>query len=79
MSEMNERSGAAAGSIAKDAAARGMELALIPMKDVPPLALDFLRHLAKKVGDDVVQARHPVAVGSNRTLRVPGRSARIVQ
>ena len=50
MSEMNERSGAAAGSIAKDAAARGMELALIPMKDVPPLALDFLRHLAKKVG-----------------------------
>ena len=46
----DEPSGASGGSIAKDAAARGMELALIPMKDVPPLALDFLRHLAKKVG-----------------------------
>lgn len=50
MSETNERSVASTGSIAKDAAARGMELALIPMKDVPPLALDFLGHLAKKVG-----------------------------
>lgn len=41
---------ASAGSIARDAVSRGVELAMIPMKDLPPLAMEFLRHLAKKVG-----------------------------
>jgi hypothetical protein len=47
-----EPSPASAGSAigVKDAVERGVQLATIPMKDVPPLAIEFLRHLAKKVG-----------------------------
>lgn len=52
MNDENERSVASAGSAtaAADAVKRGVELATVPMKDVPPLAIEFLRHLARKVG-----------------------------
>lgn len=52
MNDTNERSVASAGSATEvaDAVRRGVQLATIPMKDVPPLAIEFLRHLAKKVG-----------------------------
>ncbi len=48
----NEPSPASAGSAigVKDAVERGVQLATIPVKDVPLLAREFLWHLAKKVG-----------------------------
>ena len=47
-----EPSPASAGSAigARDAVERGIQLATIPMKDVPLLAREFLWHLAKNVG-----------------------------
>ena len=50
--EVDEMSAASRGSATAvaDAVERGVHLATIPMKDVPPLAIEFLRHLARKVG-----------------------------
>ena len=50
MSDENERSVASTGSIAMDAVDRGIEMANTPMGKLPPLSIDFLRHLAGKVG-----------------------------
>lgn len=34
----------------KSAETRGMEMMAIPMKDLPPIALDFAKYLCNKVG-----------------------------